>query len=134
MAQLVMLVEDERHISQVVERRLVAEGLEVVIARDGVQALQMAAERVPDAIVTDLEMPRMNGLELIAKLEQDSVLARVPTMMLTARGHLAGKDGVPERIRVFAKPFSARKLVEAIAEMLDASDGGAGNASGSVAA
>lgn len=134
MAKLVMLVEDERHISQVVERRLVAEGLEVAIARDGLQALEMAADRTPDAIVTDLEMPRMNGLELIAKLEQDSVLAQIPTMMLTARGYLAGKDGVPERIRVFAKPFSARKLVEAITEMLDAGTGGTDNAPGIIAA
>ena len=134
MTQLVMLVEDERHISQVVERRLVAAGFEVVVARDGVQALEFAADRTPDAIVTDLEMPRMNGLELLAKLHDDPALATIPTMMLTARGHLAGKDGVPEHVQVFAKPFSARKLVEAIAAMLASDPGEASSSSGRAAA
>ena len=118
MAFRVMLVEDERHISQVLERRLQAEGVEVVIARDGIQALECARGSRPDVIVTDLEMPRMNGLELLRALSADASLREIPTLMLTARGHLADGEGVPEGTRVVAKPFSARKVTEMVLEIL----------------
>ena len=106
----ILVVDDERVVTEVVEQYLRLEGFEVAIAIDGEDALQQAQEWEPDLIVLDLMLPKMNGLEVCRRLRHDS---QVPIIMLTARSDEADRIvglelGADDYV---AKPFSPRELV-----------------------
>jgi two-component system response regulator HydG len=80
----VLVVDDEASARTGLEKLLTQEGHKVVVAEDGVSALERAAEQPPDVVVTDLKMPRMDGIELLKKLrEQDP---SIPVIVTTAFG------------------------------------------------
>lgn len=110
----ILLVDDEVLISMVLSRAFEAEGFRVRTARDGREALTQVRERAPDLIVTDLQMPVMNGLELALNLRSSPETQDIPLLMLTARGYIANPELVEQtNIReLIAKPFSARRIVE----------------------
>lgn len=116
----VLLADDEAHVTHVVERRLIGAGYDVRVARDGEEAWLIAQEWHPQVVVTDLQMPYMNGLELARLVRTLPETKDIPIVMLTARGY-----GVTDEERaeaglseLLAKPFSVRKLVDLIASML----------------
>jgi CheY-like chemotaxis protein len=119
----VLVVDDEAHIVQVAALKLRNAGYEVATAGDGEEALA-ALRAGPFALVlTDLQMPMMNGIELARAMGADPALAGIPVVLLTARGHLLREgeaDGASIR-RVIAKPFSPRALLAEIEEVLGAS-------------
>src|SRR2546421_481449 len=78
----VLVIEDDAEITDVLRRSLRHEGYEVRTAGDGVQALDTAAEFIPDLVVLDLGLPRLDGLEVCKQLRADS---DVPILILTAR-------------------------------------------------
>ena len=121
---MILLADDEPHITLVLARKLAASGYEVVCAEDGEEALDLARERVPALVVTDLQMPFMTGIELARRLKDDKPTSQTPVIMLTARGYvLDPADLGATNIRyVMSKPFSAREIVEKVVELL----GGAG--------
>ncbi|MGZ4438576.1 MAG: SpoIIE family protein phosphatase, partial [Nocardioidaceae bacterium] len=84
----------------------------VEAAVDGMDALEKARERVPDLVLTDVMMPRMDGFQLLAALREDPLTVGVPVVMLSAR---AGEEGLLEGLDAGAddylvKPFTAREL------------------------
>lgn len=112
-----VVADDETHIRLVVAEKFRAAGYRVLEARDGEEALDLVREHRPDALITDLQMPYMSGLELCQRLAEDAAAAGVkppPTVLLTARGHILE----PEQIestgirRVMGKPFGVRELLE----------------------
>jgi len=125
MSAFILLVDDELHVSQILGRRLVREGHEVETVRDGVDALSALEDRVPDLIISDLQMPRMDGVELARAMAGDERYSSVPIVMLTARGHRIadGVMGSTRIVRVVAKPFSAHELTAVVAELLAGSGG-----------
>jgi two-component system, NtrC family, response regulator HydG len=83
----ILVVDDEASARGGLEKLLKQEGYDVATASDGVEALSVAAERAPDVVVTDLKMPNMDGLALLAKLhEQD---ADLPVIVTTAFGDVS---------------------------------------------
>lgn len=117
---LILLVDDEPHITHVMDRKLRAAGFDVGTARDGEEGLDMALESLPRLVVTDLQMPHMSGIELAEALSADERTAGVPVILLTARGYFLSPDEI-ERTnirRVVGKPFTARGLLETITEIL----------------
>jgi len=68
MARLILTVDDSESIRLMMKLTLTAEGYEVLQAADGVEALEVARERVADLVLTDINMPRMDGLALIKEL------------------------------------------------------------------
>ena len=116
----VLLVDDEPHVTHIMARRLRTEGIEVEVARDGIEALEVISSERPVCIVTDLQMPRMNGIELARTLESSPDNASIPMILLTARDFLVdGAGDVPSTIRKrVSKPFSAETLLEAIRTIL----------------
>lgn len=116
----VLIADDEHHIRCVLGDRLRKQGFNVVEAGDGEEALSLARERKPDAIVTDLQMPRMTGLEFALAAKSDSVLAATPFILLTARSYLAAPDLIAStNIKAtLAKPFSAREVVDKVSQIL----------------
>jgi len=120
---LILLADDEPHITHVMERKLRSAGFEVESAPDGEEALALAAEHRPDLIVTDLQMPYMSGIELAEALHADARTAGIPVILLTARGYFLSPDEI-ERTnikRVVGKPFAAWALLETILELLGTS-------------
>ncbi len=124
----VVLADDDAHITCVVAMRLEGAGFTVTVARDGEEALDAARQVRPALIITDLQMPRMSGLELAVKLREFPETRDIPVIMLTARGYLADESLIARTSirRVLAKPFSAREILKLASEVIaDAGQGGA---------
>lgn len=121
MVPLILVSDDERHIRAVVASKLRAAGYEVMEAEDGAEALAMATERPPDAVVTDLQMPTMSGLEFCQAMKAEPSCADVPAILLTARGYILSEEELARtNIRaVMGKPFSAREVVERVRALLE---------------
>ena len=119
----ILVVDDEAHIVQVVALKFRNAGLEVETAGDGDEALALVRRTPFDLVVTDLQMPTMSGIELARAMAADSALARIPVLMLTARGHLLreGEADSANIARVVHKPFSPRGLLADVMELLEES-------------
>jgi len=96
-------------------------GFEVRAARDGMEAVELIANRRPDLIVADLEMPRMNGLELAAHLRNNESTRRLPFVMVTSRSTekhraRARECGIEHYI---VKPFGDEELLDAIQDAME---------------
>ena len=115
-----LIVDDEIHIIQVVAIKLKNNGFEVVTANNGQKALEAALEHKPDVIVTDYQMPVMDGLELIKNLRKQEQTAQIPVIMLTARDFAIEPEAV-EQLKISAclsKPFSPRELLGKVEEVI----------------
>src|SRR5690606_11940016 len=89
-AGLVLIVEDNRNISEMVGEYLESRGFEVDYAADGVDGYRLAAENAYDAIVLDLMLPRLDGIEVCRRLRAEARKS-TPILMLTARDTLDDK-------------------------------------------
>ena len=115
-----LIVDDEIHIIQVVAIKLRNNGFEVVTANDGQKALEAALEHKPDVIITDYQMPVMDGLELIENLRKQEQTAQIPVIMLTARDFSIEPETI-EQLKISAclsKPFSPRELLGKVEEVI----------------
>jgi len=82
---IVMVVDDSLTVRKITERFLVREGYRVVVAKDGVDALERLQEVTPDVMLVDIEMPRMDGFDLTRNVRVDRNLREVPIIMITSR-------------------------------------------------
>src|SRR5918999_2190560 len=113
----VLVVEDDAEIAGVLRRALDREGYEVRLAEDGVDALEKASVFSPDAVVLDLGLPRLDGVEVARRLRGDG---DVPILMLTAR------DAVESRVQgldsgaddYLVKPFERQELLARMRALL----------------
>ena len=121
MAKKVLLCDDEAHILRAAQIKLSHAGYDVSTAADGQEAWESILASPPDLLVTDLQMPRLDGLELSRRVRETPATAHLPILMLTAKGfelthlELAEKTGV---LAVLPKPFSPRELVRYIDSVL----------------
>ena len=113
----VLVVEDDEDIADVLRRSLRQEGHEVRTAEDGEEALDMAAEFVPDLVVLDLGLPRLDGVEVCRRLRADG---DVPILILTARSdtgdRVEGLDAGADDYLV--KPFERAELLARMRALL----------------
>jgi two-component system response regulator MprA len=113
----VLVVEDDADIAGVLRRSLAMEGYDVSLAGDGVQALDQAAVFEPDAVILDLGLPSMDGVEVCRRLR---LAGDVPILMLTAR------DGLDDRVEgldsgaddYLVKPFDRQELLARLRAVL----------------
>jgi two-component system response regulator MprA len=114
----VLVVEDDRAVRDSIERALMFEGYEVASASDGVEAISAAGYSAPDAIVLDVTMPRMDGLQVCRELRAQG--DRTPVLMLTARhrvpDRVAGLDAGADDYLV--KPFALEELLARLRALL----------------
>ncbi|HEY3105782.1 MAG TPA: response regulator [Gaiellaceae bacterium] len=109
---LVLVADDDPDILSLVAFRLERSGYEVVVARDGEQAVAAALERTPDIALLDVMMPKLDGYEATARLRGNDATRHMPVILLTARvqdadiarGLEAGADDYVK------KPFSTQEL------------------------
>ena len=81
----VLFVDDEEQIRKLLSTWLARHGYEVTVANDGWEALKAIRAKAPDLVITDVNMPNMNGLELTRRMRADHRTARIPVIMLSAR-------------------------------------------------
>ena len=113
---VILTVDDSRTIRDMLEVTLTSAGYEVVQAEDGVEAMERLQELKPAAIVTDINMPRMDGFTLIGEVRRDAAYSATPILVLTtesepdrkARAKEAGATGW------IVKPFNPEKLLDAL--------------------
>jgi two-component system, OmpR family, phosphate regulon response regulator PhoB len=120
MRETILVVDDEADVLDLVRYHLNRAGFEVDVASSGTAALLAARQRRPDAIVLDIMLPQMSGTEVFQKLKLEIDTAKIPVLMLTAKGlpseRIAGLElGVDDYI---TKPFSPRELVLRIQNLL----------------
>ena len=84
-AKTILVCDDDELLVDLLDYRLTGRGFEVLIARDGGQALAIAAQRTPDAIVLDAMMPVLDGHQVLRRLRADAATSTIPVIMLTAR-------------------------------------------------
>jgi chemosensory pili system protein ChpA (sensor histidine kinase/response regulator) len=121
--KVVLVTDDSISVRKFVGRMLEKAGYRVKLASDGLEAAEMAAQSGCHLILTDLEMPRMNGYELMAHLRQDPATRRIPVMVLTSRAGAKHKDrALKEGASAFlTKPVQEDQLLSAVAELIGAS-------------
>jgi len=118
---VVMVVDDSITMRKVTSRVLENHSLEVVTAKDGLDAAEKLRDVVPDLILLDIEMPRMDGYELLEHVRADARLRHVPVVMITSRAgqkhrKKARDAGANDYL---TKPYQEPELVEKVSEMLD---------------
>jgi len=124
----VLIVDDERAVRDSLERALRIDGYETEQAEDGVEAIAELARSAPDAVILDVLMPRMDGLEVCRRLRRGG--DRTPVLMLTARDsvedRVAGLDAGADDYLV--KPFALEELQARLRALLRRTDNGDGDA------
>lgn len=121
MPKNILLVDDEPHILRAAEIKLTRSGFTVRCANDGQEGWEMILEQKPDLLVTDLQMPRMDGFELARHVRENPATHDLPIFMLTAKGlesTLAERASQLSVLAVLPKPFSPRELVRCVENAL----------------
>jgi chemosensory pili system protein ChpA (sensor histidine kinase/response regulator) len=116
----ILVVDDSLTMRKVLGRLLEREGFEVLVAKDGLDAMQLLQETTPDAILTDIEMPRMDGFGLARNIRDDVRTANTPLIMISSRTadkhqNLAKDIGVDA---FFGKPVQDDELINKVNELL----------------
>ncbi|MCK5113403.1 MAG: response regulator [Phycisphaerae bacterium] len=119
MSKVILLVDDEPYILHVLSIRLRDAGYEVVTACDGEEAIEVCLTTTPDLIITDYQMPCLNGLEFCSRYRESSG-REIPVILVTARefdleSHQLTNAGV---IMAISKPFSPRAIIELVRDIL----------------
>ena len=114
----VLVVDDERDFAKALKLRLQANGYDVVLAFDGIQALMMANEAIPDLIILDIMIPGEGGFVVAERLKQSRTTHHIPIIFLTGipggeeRAYQLGASGY------IMKPYHPEKLLETIHDAL----------------
>jgi chemosensory pili system protein ChpA (sensor histidine kinase/response regulator) len=120
-ARCVMVVDDSVTVRKVTSRLLERQGFEVIVAKDGVEAVALLQERRPDVMLLDIEMPRMDGFEVARHVRNEERLNSLPIIMITSR---TGEKHVQHATELgvnnfLGKPFQENELLEIIDQLTD---------------
>ncbi len=118
MLPTVMVVDDSLTVRKITGRLLAREGYQVLLAKDGVEALEQMLDVVPDVMLVDIEMPRMDGFDLTRNVRADTRFKNIPIIMITSRTadkhrNYAFEIGVNQYL---GKPYQEEELLSLIAE------------------
>ena len=113
---VLLVADDDEDILALVQFRLARSGYEVVVARDGEEALRLIREQQPDLAVLDWMMPKATGLEVLRTMRAASETAGIPVVLLTARANEADvQEGLAAGADDYiAKPFSPQELASRV--------------------
>lgn len=120
MQERILLVEDNAATIDVMRQELKFLGYEVTVAENGVEAVEMAISQLPDLIVMDIRMPKMDGLQAASKIRKNPKTHAIPILAATAKALPGDREkclasGCDDYI---AKPFTHRELGAAVEKLL----------------
>ncbi len=119
---LVLVVDDSITVRRVTQRLLKREGFRVAVAADGLQALEMLQGEKPSVVLTDIEMPRMDGFDLVRNIRGDARLSDMPIIMITSRIAEKHRDYARE-LKVdhyLGKPYPEDELIALVRQYCEA--------------
>jgi len=110
---LVLVVDDSLTVRRVTQRLLSREGYRVALAKDGLDALDKLSEELPTVVLSDIEMPRMDGFDLVRNMRADARLASLPVIMITSRIAQKHRDYAAQLgvNHYLGKPYSEEELL-----------------------
>ncbi len=113
---LVLVVDDSLTVRRVTQRLLTREGYRVALAKDGLDALDKLSEELPTVVLSDIEMPRMDGFDLVRNLRSDARLANLPVIMITSRIAQKHRDYAAQLgvNHYLGKPYSEEELLSLV--------------------
>jgi len=114
---LVLVVDDSLTVRRVTQRLLTREGYRVTLAKDGLEALEKMAEETPAVVLSDIEMPKMDGFDLVRNLRGDARWRSIPVVMITSRIAQKHRDYAAELgvDHYLGKPYSEDELLSLVA-------------------
>ena len=118
--KVVLVVDDSITVRKISEKFLTSNNYSVLSAKDGIDALSVLEDHTPDVILLDIEMPRMNGYDLLQHVRQDERMKTIPIIMITSR------TGEKHKIKAlelganayFGKPYNETELLSQIEKLL----------------
>ncbi len=116
----ILVVDDSVTVRKVTSRFLERQGIKVALAKDGIDAIEMLQETIPDLILLDIEMPRMDGFEVATQIRHNKRLKHIPIIMITSRTGEKHRERALE-IGVndyMGKPFQENELLDKIQNLL----------------
>jgi len=118
----ILLVEDNEMNRDMLSRRLIKKGFEVVMAVDGQKGLEMASSETPDIILLDMSLPIMDGWEVARNLKADDALKAIPVIALTAHAMAGDREKTLEAgcDEYDTKPIEFKRLLGKINDMIGA--------------
>ena len=121
---LVLVVDDSLTVRRVTQRLLAREGYRVTLAKDGLDALEKMAEETPAMVLSDIEMPRMDGFDLVRNLRGDARWRDIPVVMITSRIAQKHRDYAAELgvDHYLGKPYNEEELLSLVAGYTRASE------------
>lgn len=102
MLKKILLIEDDKFLRELMNKKLVTMGYDVVSAADGESGLTMIKETKPDVVLLDLILPGMNGFEVLEKAKSDPETANVPVIILS---NLGQSEDIEKGLKLGAKDF-----------------------------
>lgn len=116
----ILVVDDEMYIVNILDFTLATDGLEVVSAANGEEALRKAMERTPDLIILDVMMPKIDGFEVCRALKAKEETKDIPVILLTAKDRDVDKEKGKEAGAdlYVTKPFSPTRLLDEVRGLL----------------
>lgn len=123
MKKRILLTDDEPNIVLVVTKRLEIQGYEVLIARDGEEALKKVHELKPDLVLLDIMLPGVDGLNVCRILKSDEATRKIPVILFSARAQTWDKEAGREfgADAYVEKPFQPEELLTTIEKLLKSS-------------
>lgn len=120
MGKRIVLIEDEPNIIEAISFILGREGWDVTTCANGETAVKAVRAARPDAVLLDVMLPGQSGFEILRALRADPDFARLPVLMLTARGQKKDRDLAAQlgATRFMTKPFANADLIAALAEIV----------------
>ncbi len=117
----VMVVDDSVTVRKVTSRLLERQGMDVIVAKDGIEAIAMLQERRPDVMLLDIEMPRMDGFEVARQVRRDERVQDLPIVMISSRTGEKHQEHAAELgvNRFLGKPFQENELLGTIDSLVN---------------
>ncbi len=118
MPKCVMVVDDEEIVVEISKRKLMERGYDVLVALDGEQALEVLKSKIPDLILLDIQMPKMNGYTFVMEKNKVPEYVNIPVIVLTAYGEmepLLKRHGISSYL---LKPLKLQELLDKVQETI----------------
>ncbi len=122
-SRTIVVIDDEPHIRHVIGRKLQRAGYRVHTASDGAEGLELAREFHADLLITDLQMPNIDGFKVCTVCREDPQMRNLPIILVTGSvittSEIRSKTDVLGNILCISKPFSPRKLLQQVKDIMD---------------
>ena len=121
MSTRIVVCDDEAHITRAISMKLTKGGFAVETAADGQAAWEAIQRETPAMLITDYQMPRMDGLSLCRQVRAETTTSHLPIILLTAKGFELDEDQLKAELglsEIATKPFSPRELLKSVQNTL----------------